>query len=291
VTSCCSLSLLIPFTKTNSLLLFCASIVCLFVARRSAVSSCPVVVCLSTGVRHSTIPTGHPTQRKSTNPVTEIHKISGEHQFFPIPQQRECYSAAIRRSTPSSLASNPRQAVDDFAVTLDGAQIAQNVLLTSAPPAYSSDPPAYSLDPPENEDPDLSSSSSPPEPPECASGRLHPRVAVLLGLNNRWHKWLYMCRLASVLPELLFGIPILWNLFWLALSEETGWTSLRAGGKASRLLVELFLAAIWVNLLHSPILVTNEEETYSSVVCCFWLSILLLHGLFNDAMVCTLCQT
>ncbi|KAF2415796.1 hypothetical protein EJ08DRAFT_600846, partial [Tothia fuscella] len=74
---------------------------------------------------------------------------------------------------------------------------------------------------------------------------LHPRVAVLLGLNNRWHKWLYLCRMLSVLPEYYFGIPVLWKIFWLSVSDETGWVSLRAGGKESRLLVEMILAAIW----------------------------------------------
>jgi hypothetical protein len=73
-----------------------------------------------------------------------------------------------------------------------------------------------------------------------AQRRMHPFIAVALGVNNHWHKWLFLCRTLSVLPELQFGIPLLFGLagrlFGLPYSD------------ASLTLAEMLLVALWVSL-------------------------------------------
>lgn len=105
------------------------------------------------------------------------------------------------------------------------------------PPAYSG-PPAYTTHP-LNDDPLLE------DPPESATGRLHPRAAVILGLKTHWHKWLYLCRLLSVAPELRFGIPILWKLGWFLLGESATWQDFGKHGDSIFVFVEVVLAALW----------------------------------------------
>lgn len=81
--------------------------------------------------------------------------------------------------------------------------------------------------------------------PISATGRLHPRAAVILGLKNHWHKWLFLCRLLAVFPELRFGIPILWRLLWFLLGNETVRQAFGSYGERERVFVEVLLAAIW----------------------------------------------
>jgi hypothetical protein len=130
-------------------------------------------------------------------------------------------AAAISRNTTPLLATTRHQ-IDDFAVTLDNSQDA---------PAYSAhafEDPSFILDPPEN-----------------ATSRLHPRAAVILGLKTHWHKWLFLCRLLSVFPELRFGIPILWRLMWFLLGDEKVRKAFGSRGQREMVFVEVLLSAIW----------------------------------------------
>ncbi|KIW07814.1 uncharacterized protein PV09_01734 [Verruconis gallopava] len=127
--------------------------------------------------------------------------------------------------------------VDDFAVDLDEAQDTLNLVPTGEPPAYA-DPPAYSTCPQE----DIALSST---PPEHATGRLHPRAAVILGLKTHWHKWLFFCRLLSVAPELRFGIPILWKLASFLLGDPTTQKAFSEQGDPDYVFVEVMVAALW----------------------------------------------
>lgn len=178
----------------------------------------------------------------------------------------ESVKHAIRQQyavTISSLASSIRRSADEFAdnhtpyATSTSVQNRDSVPIpfpSSAPPAYSSiSPPAYSSNSSGQEpttlgldDPALWSNA---EPPPTATGSFHPRAAVILGLNNHWHKWLYFCRLLSVFPELRFGIPILWTLLWFSLGNEEIRASFEARGNLIVVFVEVFLAAVWVTLV------------------------------------------
>jgi hypothetical protein len=93
--------------------------------------------------------------------------------------------------------------------------------------------------------------STPPDVlPRTDADGLHPRVAVLLGVNNHWHKWLYFCRLLSVTPELRFGIPLLWTVLKRLLIlrgvpvDHTSPTLLQRRLTAA----ELVLAPLWVQI-------------------------------------------
>ncbi|QDS67744.1 hypothetical protein FKW77_006083 [Venturia effusa] len=160
--------------------------------------------------------------------------------------------------TPS-LANSSRRSADEFAdnhivyapsSSLENLESTPTSLQISDPPAYSSiPPPAYEPSPPVYEptalgldDPALWSNA---EPPPTATGSFHPRAAVILGLNNHWHKWLYFCRLLSVFPELKFGIPILWTLLWFVLGDQELRASFEARGNLIVVFMEVFLAAIW----------------------------------------------
>jgi len=120
--------------------------------------------------------------------------------------------------------------------------------------------------------------------PRTDTDGLHPRVAVLLGVNTHWHKWLYFCRLLSVTPELRFGIPLLWTVLKRLLIlrgvplDHASPTLLQRRLTA----VELVLAPFWVQKFpHSQ---THFMLTQTIVRCC-WLPLLLLHRLPDDTMV------
>jgi hypothetical protein len=155
---------------------------------------------------------------------------------------------------------------------------------TIAPPAYSSpSPPAYSPDPP-GQEPTTLGLDDPAlwqDPPPTATGRLHPRAAVLLGLSNHWHKWLYFCRLLSVFPELRFGIPMLWTLLWFVLGDKDIREGFKARGNVIVVFVEVFLAAVWVRFNFSY----HSTKANVGLVCRFWLPLFLLNGLSDDEMV------
>jgi hypothetical protein len=68
----------------------------------------------------------------------------------------------------------------------------------------------------------------------------------------------------------------------LATSSQSSLTTLRSVGKPARLLVELFLAAIWVCILLRGYgkCIANDNAVRS-----IWLPIVLLNGLPHDAVV------
>lgn len=148
-------------------------------------------------------------------------------------------AAAISRKPLPLLAATHRRQIDDFAVGPDnGNPVVSNVPFAGdLPPGYP-DPPAYTALP--LDDPSLL-----PDEPVTATGRLHPRAAVILGLKNHWHKWLFFCRLLSVFPELRFGIPMLWNLAWFLLGRPTTWRIFGEHGDPVFVFVEALMAALW----------------------------------------------
>lgn len=104
------------------------------------------------------------------------------------------------------------------------------------------------------------------EPPDAAAvdtRTLHPRVAVLLDINSHWHKWLFFCRLLSVVPELRFGIPLLWTILkrLLILRGATSTVDGTTPVELQRRLIaaELVLAPIWVRSLLSLNLYGAEQ--------------------------------
>lgn len=208
----------------------------------------------------------------------ELWSLVG-HQYYPrnieitthsrVRKSSESTKNAIRQqyAVPnSSLANSIRRSADDFtdnhieyalatSSSPENRESTPQTFPNLHPPAYSStSPPAYSQNPPGYEpttlgldDPYLPALWSNAEPPPTATGSFHPRAAVILGLNNHWHKWLYFCRLLSVFPELRFGIPILWTLLWFILGDEEVRASFEARGNFIVVFVEVFLAAVWVS--------------------------------------------
>jgi hypothetical protein len=53
--------------------------------------------------------------------------------------------------------------------------------------------------------PSLSTSDS-ASPPPTATSALHPRVAVILGVDKKWHFPLVMCRALSMVPAIWWGL-------------------------------------------------------------------------------------
>ena len=127
-------------------------------------------------------------------------------------------------------------------------------------------------------------SATPDVLPRTDTDGLHPRVAVLLGVNNHWHKWLYFCRLLSVTPELRFGIPLLWTVLKRLVIlrgmpfDHTSPTLLQRRLTA----VELVLAPFWVHIFLTR---RSHFMLRQPIVCCCWLPLILLHGLSDDTMV------
>jgi hypothetical protein len=155
------------------------------------------------------------------------------------PISEDALTAAISRKHLPLLAAIHRRQIDDFAVGLDnGTPNAPGITFTGEPPPDYPDPPAYTPHP-------LDDSSLLPDPPETATGRLHPRAAVILGLKDHWHKWLYFCRLLSVFPELRFGIPILWKLAWFLLGDPAMWKTFGSHGDPVFIFIEVIMAALW----------------------------------------------
>jgi hypothetical protein len=243
VTSCCSaFSFPIPQFHKHSLFLFLCRLLAYARFNLSSGASSSVIVIINIQPRISRLTAILKWERESIKHAT-----------------RQQYAVPI-----ISLANSTRRSADDFADNHDHYATSSSIRIrgrdsipitfpTSPPPAYSTpSPPAYSPIPPGHEpttlgldDPALWSNA---EPPPTATGSFHPRAAVILGLNNHWHKWLYFCRLLSVFPELRFGIPMLWTLLSFLLGHEEVRENFKAGGNLVVVFVEVFLAAIWVTL-------------------------------------------
>jgi hypothetical protein len=186
--------------------------------------------------------------------------IKGRREDYP----RQCSTAAIRR-TQFPLATRPSRRQRDAALPPSYEEsvphsIADNGPTTTCriptpaciggdPPSLTS-PPAYA----QFQNRSLDFVSSPDSEREPSPGpnmrRLHPRVAVLLGVNNHWHKWLFFCRLLSIAPALKFGIPLLWTLLHVFIEgpPPLGSTYVRSDLERRLWTTEVFLAAFWVRM-------------------------------------------
>ena len=109
-----------------------------------------------------------------------------------------------------------------------------NVAALASPP-----PPSY----------EAISSSLPVKNHATVSNALHPRVAVLLGVNARWHIPLLICRALSTAPAVWWGLRCaLTFLGELLLSDGDGkgaWELAWSVEKRFRV-TEVFLAILWV---------------------------------------------
>ena len=89
-------------------------------------------------------------------------------------------------------------------------------------------------------------SSGPSKVDSHVSNALHPRVAVLLGVNTRWHIPLLTSRALSIAPAVWWGLRCAFTFLAELLRSEkigTAWTV----EKRFRI-TEVFLAVLWVNL-------------------------------------------
>lgn len=77
---------------------------------------------------------------------------------------------------------------------------------------------------------------------------LKPRVAVLLGVDRQWHLPLILTRACSTAPGAYWSLRCLWVLFWGIMDElyDANPRGREADFEHLKLLVELFLAALWV---------------------------------------------
>lgn len=145
---------------------------------------------------------------------------------------------------------------------------------------------------------------------------LQPRVAVALGVSKKWYPILFLCRLVSIVPGVLFGLPnalrllATLHLMYLdrvldggALSKlgRGGATSSPTSGydlafEARLRLTEALLATIWVR--YTPALPRTCQHTHScsdltltlppSAVLRLRLPLLLLHRLPHVALAAAL---
>ena len=105
--------------------------------------------------------------------------------------------------------------------------------------AFSPDPPSYaaiSPSPPIDGNPNVSTA-------------LHPRVAVLLGVNARWHIPLLICRALSTGPAAWWGLRCAFTfLSDLLRSEGMGTQGIAWSVEKRFRVTEVFLAILWVSL-------------------------------------------
>lgn len=141
---------------------------------------------------------------------------------------------------------------------------------------------------------------------------LQPRVAVALGVSKTWYPLLFLCRLASIAPGVLFGLPSAIRL--LATLHLMYLDQLLDGGALARLgrgdsfiaasgydaafearlrLTETLLATIWVRfarflLPQRPRSLTSQPFPPRSTVLCVSIPLLLLHRLPHVALAAAL---
>jgi hypothetical protein len=135
---------------------------------------------------------------------------------------------------------------------------------------------------------------------------LHPRVAVLLGVEKRWHIPLLFCRALSTAPAAWWGLRcVLTFLDELLMGENPVMAATPWGVERRFRVTEVFLAVLWVWNL-SPWKAAGRLPLYlptlplrilrvdlllfwmcanSGKVLCKRLSIFLLHGLPNVSLV------
>jgi len=110
------------------------------------------------------------------------------------------------------------------------------------PPPFhlaSSDPPSYAD----------SSALLPPQVPTPTSNGLHPRVAVLLGVNARWHIPLLICRALSTAPAAWWGLRCAFTFLGeLLLSDGLNLEGGAWAVEKTFRVTEVFLAILWACL-------------------------------------------
>lgn len=107
----------------------------------------------------------------------------------------------------------------------------------ASPLAFSPDPPSYAA----------ISSSPPAIAIPKASSALHPRVAVLLGVNARWHVPLLICRALSTAPAAWWGLRCAFTFLGeLLLSDGMGIPGEALTVEKRFRVTEVFLAILWV---------------------------------------------
>lgn len=78
------------------------------------------------------------------------------------------------------------------------------------------------------------------------AGVLHPRVAVLLGVDKIWHLPLLLCRALSVVPAAWWGLRCSLTFLVALLSDEEATADLTWSVERRFRITEVFLAIIWV---------------------------------------------
>lgn len=105
--------------------------------------------------------------------------------------------------------------------------------------ASSPDPPSYAA----------ISQSPPIDANSNVSKALHPRVAVLLGVNARWHIPLLICRALSTGPAAWWGLRCAFTfLAELLRSEDVGTQGVVWTVEKRFRVTEVFLAILWVGV-------------------------------------------
>lgn len=130
--------------------------------------------------------------------------------------------------------------------------------------------------------------------------KLHPRVAVILGVDRKWYLPLVICRALSVVPALWWGLrcaftflaellrirPGMWREGWVAIivgSASADWDVERRFR-----VTEVALAIMWVCISISLIKKTMRVCVcvLTRVVLCICVSFVFLHGLHDVSLVC-----
>ena len=105
--------------------------------------------------------------------------------------------------------------------------------------ASASAPPSYSV----------LSSSLPLKKDFGVKNALHPRVAVLLGVNTRWHVPLLICRASSTVPAAWWGLRCAFTFLGELLRSDEIATQWGEWSVEKRFRVtEVFLAILWVRI-------------------------------------------
>lgn len=86
-----------------------------------------------------------------------------------------------------------------------------------------------------------------PAEPDQKDSVLHPRVAVLLGVEKHWHLPLLFCRALSTAPAAWWGLRCAFTFMGELLLDENGQALETAWSVEKRFRVtEVFLAVLWV---------------------------------------------
>ncbi len=107
---------------------------------------------------------------------------------------------------------------------------------------------------------------------------LQPRVAVVLGVPDRWHPPLFACRLPSVVPAVWWSLPIAIRLVLQLHALVVARDGDRLSFESRLRLTETGLAMIWVCCRAQSRLASSADEPW----CAVWslgLFVLLLHRL------------